>query len=116
MVIKVKRGDIFIADLEPVVGSEQGKVRPVLVIQNDTFNEFSPITIISAITSKIYEKEYPTNVFLAKDDSGLEKDSTVMLNQIRSIDKSRLGKKVSILNPFLMEQVDLAIKASLRLI
>ena len=110
--MNVKRGDIVVADLDPTIGSEQGKIRPVLIIQNDISNNFSPITIVAAITSKIYEKEFPTNVFLSKKESGLNKDSTIMLNQIRSVDKIRISKKISMLDNFLMKKVDLAIKAS----
>jgi len=69
----IKRGDIFIANLNPVIGSEQGGTRPVLVIQNDIYNEYSPVIIIASITTKIFEKEYPTNVFISKNESGLEK-------------------------------------------
>ena len=115
MVIKVKRGDIALANLEPVVGSEQGSVRPVLIIQNDTSNQYSPTTIIAPITSKIYEKEFPTNVKILKNDSGLNKDSTILLNQIRTIDKSRIRKVISKLDNFIMDKVDLAIKIILGL-
>ena len=108
-----KRGEIILVNLEPVTGSEQGKIRPVLIIQNDVSNEFSPTIIIASITSKIYEKEYPTNVFISKSDSKLDKDSTILLNQIRTIDKSRIIKKISNLNNFIMKKVDLAIKVSL---
>ena len=113
--LNIKRGDIVVADLDPTIGSEQGKIRPVLVIQNDVSNNFSPITIVAAITSKVYEKEFPTNVFLTKKESGLDKDSTVILNQIRSIDKIRVSKKISSLNYISMKKVDLAIKSSLSL-
>lgn len=111
----IKRGDIILADLEPIRRSEQGRIRPVLVIQNNISNKYSPVIIIAAITSKIFEKEYPTNVFLSKIDSGLDKDSTVLLNQIRTIDKSRMIRKISSLNYDLMRKVDLAIKISLGL-
>jgi len=111
----LKRGEIVLVNLEPVVGSEQGRIRPVLIIQNDVSNEFSPTTIIAPITSKIYEKEYPTNVFISKQDSKLDRDSTILLNQIRTIDKSRIIKKISNLNNFIMKKVDLAIKISLDL-
>lgn len=111
----IKRGDIFLANLEPIKGSEQGGIRPVLVIQNDIHNKYSPTTIIAPITSKIYSKNYPTNVFISKKDSKLLKDSTILLNQIRTIDKSRIKKRISNLNPYLMFQVDLAIKISLGL-
>jgi len=113
--INIKRGDIFLVNLDPVVGSEQGKIRPALIIQNDISNEYSPITIIAPITSKIYSKEFPTNVFLPKKDSGLDKDSTILLNQIRTIDKSRISKKLSTLNGQIMKRVNMSIKASLDL-
>jgi len=113
--VNIKRGEIVIADLDPVTGSEQGKTRPVLIIQNDISNNYSPVTIIAAITSKIYEKEFPTNVFLTKKDSGLDKDSTIMLNQIRTIDKIRISNRISSLDNSIMKKVDLAIKVSLGL-
>jgi len=113
--MKIKRGGIVLANLEPVKGSEQGRIRPVLVIQNDTSNEFSPTTIIAPITSRIYEKEYPTNVFISRKDSKLDRDSTVLLNQIRTIDKSRIRKKLSSLDAEIMRKVDMAIKISLEL-
>lgn len=111
----IKKGDIFLANLEPIKGSEQGGIRPVLIIQNDISNKYSPVTIISAITSKIYEKEFPTNVFLSKEDSNLDKDSTVLLNQIRTLDKSRLIRKIGSLSLEIMKKVDMAIKVSLAL-
>lgn len=113
--MKIKRGDIIIADFEPVVGSEQGGIRPALVIQNDIHNKYSPVTIVASITSKKFTKNFPTNVFVSKKDSRLLKDSTIMLNQIRTIDKLRIKKRVSRLNPYLMFQVDLAMKISLGL-
>lgn len=113
--VTIKKGDIFLANLEPVKGSEQGGIRPVLIIQNDISNKYSPVTIISAITSRVYEKEFSTNIFISKKDSGLNKDSTIMLNQLRTIDKSRIIKKVGSLDLFLMNQVDKAIKVSLGL-
>ena len=111
----MKRGEFFLANLEPTKGSEQGGIRPVLIIQNDTSNTYSPVTIIAAITSKIFDKEYPTNVFIAKQESKLDKDSTILLNQIRTIDKKRLIKKISNLNCQIMMKVDMAIKVSLGL-
>lgn len=113
--MKIKRGEIVIAKLEPVKGSEQGGIRPCLILQNDISNEFSPITIIAPITSKIYTKNYPTNVFLDKEDSNLDKDSTILINQIRAIDKSRIIKKIASLDEDLMRKVNLAIKISLGL-
>ena len=111
----IKRGEIFLANLEPIRGSEQGGVRPVLIIQNDISNKHSPVIIIAAITSKIFEKEYSTNIFISKDESGLDKDSTIMLNQIRTIDNVRLMKKIGLLDNFTMNKVDRAIKVSLAL-
>ena len=111
----IKRGEIFLANLEPRKGSEQGGVRPVLIIQNDISNKHSPVTIVAAITSKIFEKEYSTNIFISKDESGLDKDSTIMLNQIRTIDSVRLIKKIGLLDNFTMNKVDRAIKVSLSL-
>ena len=110
-----KRGEIFLANLEPIKGSEQGGIRPVLIIQNDISNKHSPITIVAAITSKVYEKEFPTNVFILKKDSKLNKDSTILLNQIRTIDRTRLIKKIGSLDPYILKKVDLAIKISLDL-
>jgi mRNA interferase MazF len=111
----VKRGDIFLADLEPVRGSEQGGIRPVLIVQNNISNNYSPVVIVVAITSKVSNKEYPTDVFVSKRDSNLNKDSTILLNQIRTLDKNRLKKKISSLPHFLMHRVDLALKISLGL-
>ena len=111
----IKRGDILLADLEPIRGSEQGGIRPVLVIQNNTYNQYSPIIIIAAITSKSFTKEFPTNVFISKQDSKLNKDSTILLNQIRTIDKKRVVRKISFLDEFIMKKVDMAIKVSLGL-
>jgi len=113
--INIKRGDVVLVNLDPVVGSEQGKIRPVLIIQNNISNEYSPITIIAPITSKIYSKEFPTNVFLPKKDSGLDKDSTILLNQIRTIDKSRISKRLSAVNEQIMKRVNMSIKSSLDL-
>lgn len=113
--MEIKRGDIVLANLEPVKGSEQGGIRPVLVIQNDVYNEHSPVLIVAAITSKEFSKEYPTNVFIKKEDSKLNHDSTILLNQIRTIDKSRIVNKLYSLNYFLMKKVDMAIKISLGL-
>ena len=110
--MEIKRGDIVLANLEPIVGSEQGGIRPVLIIQNNIYNKYSPVTVVSAITSKIFKKEYPTNIILLKEDSDLKKDSTILLNQIRTIDKSRIIKKVSSLDNETMKKVNLAIKVS----
>jgi len=113
--VEVKRGDLVMVNLEPTKGSEQGGVRPCIILQNNIYNKYSPTTIVSPITSKLYQKEFPTNVFLRKRDSKLKKDSTILLNQIRTIDKKRIIKKMSGLNKEIMEKVDLAIKVSLDL-
>ena len=113
--VRVRRGDIFLVNLEPIKGSEQGGLRPCVIIQNDYGNRYSPLTIIAPVTSKIYEKEFPTNVFIRKIDSKLNKDSTIMLNQIRTIDKTRLIKKVCSLDFYNMNKVDRALKISIGL-
>ncbi|MEI6731057.1 MAG: type II toxin-antitoxin system PemK/MazF family toxin [archaeon] len=113
--MEIKRGDILLVNFEPVRGSEQGKVRPAVVVQNDVFNRFSPLLIVIPLTSKIYTKGYPTNVFVKSEESGLNNDSTILSNQIRTIDKSRVVKKISFLNSELMKKVDMAIKVSLAL-
>ncbi len=111
----IRRGDIVIVDLEPVKGSEQGKIRPCLVIQNDKGNASSPNTIIAAITSR-QDKEYPFMVHLEMGAGGLPKDSTVLCNQIRTISQvHRISKKLGSLSPATMEKVDGALKISLAL-
>lgn len=112
----IRRGDIFFADLSPVVGSEQGGTRPVLVLQNDIGNQYSPTTIVAAITSQISKAKLPTHVEVTAKSSGLEKDSVILLEQIRTIDKSRLKEKVTSLNDELMERVAQATEISLGLI
>ena len=113
--MNVKRGEIFLVNLEPIKGREHGGIRPCLIIQNNISNVYSPVTIIAAITSKIFDKEYHTNVFISKKDSRLDKDYTILLNQIRTIDKRRLIKKIGILDEFFMSKVDLAVRISLGL-
>lgn len=113
--MNIKRGDIVLVNLDPVKGSEQGKIRPALIIQNDIGNEYSPITIIAPITSKIFSKEFPTNVQIKTEESSLEKDSTILLNQIREIDKSRIIKKLKKIDESTIKKVDIAIKVSLDL-
>lgn len=111
----IRRGDILFADLSPVVGSEQGGTRPVLVLQNDIGNQYSPTTIVAAITSQISKAKLPTHVEVSARTSGLEKDSVVLLEQIRTIDKSRLMEKVASLNDDVMERVGQAVEISLGL-
>ncbi|MDI6824832.1 MAG: type II toxin-antitoxin system PemK/MazF family toxin [Bacillota bacterium] len=112
----IRRGDVFYADLSPVVGSEQGGVRPVLVIQNDIGNRYSPTTIVSAITSQIAKARLPTHVELPARESGLDRDSVILLEQIRTIDKRRLRQRVAHLGDEIMERVNeaLAISVGLR--
>ena len=111
----VKRGDIFYADLSPVVGSEQGGVRPVLVVQNDVGNKFSPTVIIAAITSQINKAKLPTHIEISADDYGLAKDSVILAEQIRTIDKKRLRERIGRLDDELIEDVDGALAISLGL-
>ena len=112
----VKRGDIYYANLSPVVGSEQGGHRPVLVIQNDVGNKYSPTVIVVAITSQICKAKLPTHVEISSKYSSLEKDSVILLEQLRTIDKRRLKEKVTHLNEEVMSRVDEAIKVSLGLV
>ena len=108
----VKRGDIYYADLSPVVGSEQGGIRPVLIIQNDVGNKYSPTVIAAAITSQINKAKMPTHIELSASDYGLYKDSVILLEQIRTIDKKRLREKVAHLDKKLMKEVDEALSVS----
>ena len=108
----VKRGDIFYADLSPVVGSEQGGVRPVLIVQNDTGNRHSPTVIAAAITSQTGKAKLPTHIELAANSSGLPKDSVILLEQIRTLDKRRLREKMGRADSTVMEKVDTAIAVS----
>ncbi|WOV87088.1 type II toxin-antitoxin system PemK/MazF family toxin [Sporosarcina oncorhynchi] len=112
----IKRGDVFFADLSPVVGSEQGGTRPVLVIQNDIGNRFSPTVIVAAITAQIQKAKLPTHVEIDADRYGFERDSVILLEQVRTIDKSRLTDKITHLDELLMEQVDEAIEISFGLV
>jgi mRNA interferase MazF len=112
--VMVKRGEVFLANLEPVKGSEQGRFRPVLIIQNDLGNEYSTTTIVAPLTSAFMKNEYPFNVSV-KSSEFLKKDSTVLLNQIRTIDKKRLAKKLGGLDNFTMNKVNKALKISLDL-
>jgi len=114
--MEVKRGYIFFADLSPVIGSEQGGVRPVLVIQNNVGNKYSPTVIIAAITSQIDKAKLPTHVEIEAEEYGLEKDSVILLEQIRTIDKQRLQDKITELDEKAMQKVNQAIKISLGLI
>ena len=108
----VKRGDIYYADLSPVVGSEQGGIRPVLIIQNDVGNKYSPTVIAAAITSRINKAKMPTHIELPAQDYGLSKDSVILTEQIRTLDKKRLREKIGKLDKELMIKVDEALSVS----
>lgn len=108
-----KRGDVYCADLDPVVGSEQGGVRPVLIIQNDIGNRYSPTVIVLAITSRTKKRPLPTHVRVNGGQAGLEKPSLVLAEQVRTLEKARLGRRLGSLNEAQMTQVDEAIRQSL---
>ena len=113
--MNVKHGDIFYADLSPVVGSEQGGIRPVLIVQNDVGNKYSPTVIAAAITSQQDKSRLPTHINLSGINCGLAKDSIVLLEQMRTIDKRRLKEKMGALDTGSMNMVDKAISVSLGL-
>ena len=108
----VKRGDIFYADLSPVVGSEQGGVRPVLIVQNDTGNRHSPTVIAAAITSQMGKAKLPTHISVEPMSCGLPKESIILLEQVRTLDKRRLRERMGHVEEQVMEKVDLAIAVS----
>lgn len=108
----VKRGDIFYADLSPVIGSEQGGIRPVLVVQNDVGNKYSPTVIAAAITSKINKAKLPTHIEIDAKEYGLSRDSVILLEQVRTIDKQRLREKIGRLDDLEMDKVNEAISIS----
>ena len=108
----IKRGDIYYADLSPVVGSEQGGVRPVLIVQNDVGNKYSPTVIAAAITSQKDKTNLPTHIRVDADGCGLQKDSIVLLEQVRTIDKQRLKERMGRLNGSAMDMVDRALTVS----
>lgn len=112
----IRRGDIYYADLRPVVGSEQGGVRPVLIIQNDVGNKHSPTVICAAITSKMNKAKLPTHVELSSRECDMVKDSVILLEQLRTIDKQRLREKICHIEGELQEKVNEALKVSLDLL
>ncbi|KLU40182.1 MAG: type II toxin-antitoxin system PemK/MazF family toxin [Limnochordia bacterium] len=112
----VTRGDIFYANLNPVIGSEQGGVRPVLILQNDIGNKYSPTTIVAAITSRIKKAKLPTHVELEASKYALEKDSVILLEQVRTIDKRRLKEQIAHLDDETMEKINQALQISLGLV
>lgn len=112
----MKRGDVFFADLSPVVGSEQGGIRPVLIIQNDIGNRFSPTVIVAAITAQIQKAKLPTHIEIDAKTYGFDRDSVILLEQIRTIDKQRLTDKITNLDDEMMVKVNEAMQISLGLI
>ncbi len=111
----MRRGDVYLADLSPVTGSEQGGTRPVVIIQNDTGNRYSPTVIVVAITGKINKAKIPTHVEIEAAKYKLDRDSVILLEQIRTIDKKRLKEKLTYLSDAKMKEVDTAIAISLNL-
>lgn len=111
----IKRGEIYFAQLNPVIGSEQGGIRPVLVVQNDIGNQYSPTTIILAITSQINKAKLPTHVEIRAKDYGLERDSVILAEQVRTIDKTRLKQRIAVLKDETMHRVNQALAISLGL-
>lgn len=111
--MEVRRGELYYADLSPVIGSEQGGLRPVLILQNDVGNKYSPTVIVSATTSKLSKAKLPTHIELPVTNCPLPKDSIVLLEQIRTLDKSRLKEKIGVLPQDIMNRVDKALLISL---
>lgn len=111
-----KRGEVYLVNFDPTIGSEIRKTRPALVIQNDIANHYSPVTIVAAITSQIGERVYPTEVLVEAGQSDLDRRCVVLLNQIRAIDKQRLVKKLAVFDSDLMEKVNQALEISLGLV
>ena len=109
----IKRGELYYADLSPVVGSEQGGIRPILVVQNDTGNKYSPTIIAAAVTSKLNKAKLPTHIELSAHEFGLQKDSVILLEQIRTLDKRRLKDRLGELPPTTMKRVNVALLISL---
>lgn len=112
----IKRGDVFYANLSPVIGSEQGGSRPVLILQNNIGNKYSPTIIVAAITAQISKGKLPTHIELKSDKCKLERDSVVLLEQLRTIDKKRLRNKITTLDSTIMKSVDEAVKISVGLV
>jgi len=109
----IKRGELYYADLSPVVGSEQGGVRPILIVQNNTGNKYSPTIIAAAITSQLNKAKLPTHIELSANEFGLMKDSVILLEQIRTLDKRRIKEKIGELSPLKMQKVNTALLISL---
>ena len=109
----INRGDLYSACLDPVVGSEQGGIRPVLVIQNDVGNRYSPTVIVLAVTGQVNKARLPTHVPVLAGENGLQKDSVILAEQIRTLDKRRLRERIGSIGPEIMEQVSQALRISL---
>ncbi len=112
----VKKGEIYFADLSPVIGSEQGGVRPVLVVQNDVGNKYSPTVIVAAVTSQINKAKLPTHVEISAEGHGLSKDSVILLEQLRTIDKKRLREKIGHIDDNSIERTNEALTISLGIV
>ncbi len=112
----VKKGDIFFADLSPVIGSEQGGVRPVVVVQNDVGNKYSPTVIVAAVTSQINKAKLPTHIEIRAREHGLNKDSVILMEQLRTVDKRRLKERIGRLDGETMERVNDALAISLGIV
>ena len=110
--MNIKRGEIYYADLSPVIGSEQGGVRPVLIVQNDVGNKYSPTVIAAAITSQHEKSKLPTHIDISAECCGLSKDSVVLLEQVRTIDKQRLKERMGAIDTAAMTKVDKALSVS----
>lgn len=111
--MSIKKGDLYFADLSPVMGSEQGGIRPVLVVQNDVGNKYSPTIIVAAITSKRNKADLPTHVELAAEGNGLSKNSVILLEQLRTIDKQRLKERIGTIDKTHLPEVNEALSISL---
>jgi len=111
-----RRGEVYLVSFDPTLGAEIKKTRPALILQNDIANRYSPITIVAAITSQVEEPLYPTEVLVRAPEGGLKADSLVLLNQIRSIDKQRLRRRMGRLKPETMEKVERALLLSFSLV
>jgi mRNA interferase MazF len=114
--IQPSRGEIYLVNFDPTIGSEISKTRPALIIQNNIANENSPITIIAAVTSKFDDRLYPTEVLIEPPEGGLKTTSVILLNQIRSIDRQRLIKRIGVVSPEKLNEVDRAIQISFGLV
>ena len=109
----IKRGELYYADLSPVVGSEQGGIRPILIVQNDTGNKYSPTVIAAAVTSQLSKAKLPTHIEVSEQESGLTKSSVILLEQNRTLDKRRLKERIGELSPIKMQKVNSALLISL---